>query len=338
GGGAKVGTLLAMPSAKGLFHRAICQSGPPVFENDREGATKVALSLLRELSIKPNGIEKLQELPGPVLLAAYKRVVGGDAGKGIASYAPVVDGITLPASLSDPVSQRLMPSVPVMVGNVRDESVQFVNADQMPSWGVSPGENFELQLADDRELRDFIMSESPVLGNRTVEEVDQIVLAYRKGEPGSSRVRLLMEITTDAFFWRKTLRYADQRRAQASGPVFYYEFRWRTPCYGSEYSPHGVEIPFVFDNMSYSYLFDEHDTPATRAAADPTGIRFTLRDQIVTAWTHFARTGSPSSISLPWTHYDGSGHSVMTLGTKSGVSANAWSAHRQSLFNMLGSA
>lgn len=334
GGGAKVGTLLAMPAAKGLFHRAIAQSGPPMFENDRASATEVARALLAELGIAAQQVSKIQDVSGPRLFAAYQKIMAGAGmAKAVGSFCPVIDGVTIPYSLSDPRSRASMPSVPMIVGSTRDETVQFINADLMPAWGMSPGENIALQLANDDELRDLVAQQSPALAKLPAKELDRIISSYRSAEPEASRVRLLMEITTDAWFWREVLVYADARQKLVSAPMFYYEFRWRTPCYGSAYSPHGVDLPFVFDNMDYSLLFDEHDTPETRAAADPAGARFGLRDEVLGAWTNFARTGNPSASSLHWPAYDGSKATAMIFDEHSGVAAGGWPTHRQALFD-----
>jgi para-nitrobenzyl esterase len=110
GGGWKVGTLLAMPTAKGLFHRAIQESGPNLRGIDRDAANKGAQTFLAELGLQadPAGVDAPQQLPMEKLLEAAR-------GPGL-PLAPVVDGRTLPAHPFDPVAPEVSAGVPLPIG------------------------------------------------------------------------------------------------------------------------------------------------------------------------------------------------------------------------------
>jgi para-nitrobenzyl esterase len=291
--------------------------------------------LLAELQISAQNIGKLQQVPAADLLRAYSRVIAQPQRDSFLEFAPILDGISLPAPFADPATRALSAHIPVMIGNARDETVQFINADRMPSWGMSPGENLLLQLANDEELCDFILQQSPILASRPAADTKKLVAAYRAGEPEASRLQILIQITTDAWIWKDTVAQTNNRCAPGNAAVYAYEFRWKTPCYGSQWAPHGGELPFVFNNLDYELLFDEHDTPATRAHADPDNHRARLRDQMVAAWTTFARTGYPSTATLPWPAYARDRQSVMIFDKDTAVSTNPWTPYRRSLLDML---
>jgi para-nitrobenzyl esterase len=319
GGGAKVTTLMAMPAAKGLFHRAIVQSAPQLGGFGRDEGTATAKALLTELHISEKDVRKLQDVAATDLLRAYSNVMVKN-GPSHYDFAPVIDGISLPDAIESPAAQALSAQIPLLIGNTRDETVQFINADRMPSWGMSPGENLALQLSNDQELRDFIIQQSPTMAQRPSSDTDKLIAAYRSENPGASRLQMLVHITTDVWIWHDTMIQTNRRSEPGNGPVFSYEFRWKTPCFGSQWAPHGGELPFVFNNLDYSLLFDEHDTLETRAHADPGNHRAALRDEIVNAWTTFARTGDPSTSALPWAPFSPDRRSIMLFDKLSHVS------------------
>src|SRR6202795_719102 len=117
GGGGKVGTLMAMPSAKGLFHRAIVESSSAIKGVTRSDATKSAETILAKLGLKPNQLDELQNLPMDRVLSI--NAGGGPAGNQGLRLAPVVDGRTLPADPFDPAAPDLSAHVPLTTAPVR---------------------------------------------------------------------------------------------------------------------------------------------------------------------------------------------------------------------------
>lgn len=119
----------------------------------------------------------------------------------------------------------------------------------------------------------------------------------------ASRLESLTAMLTDTFHWHSALLQAEMQAA-AGGSVYFYEFAWETPCFGRTWAPHGVELPFVFGNLTYPTAWDGHDSDALRVADDPAGDRFGLADQVMRAWGAFAHTGDPSTAELPWRKYN----------------------------------
>jgi len=124
GGGGKVATLMATPSAKGLFHKAICQSGASIKGVSRANATRAAETLLTKLNLKHDEIGKLQNMPFEQLTAALQ-----SAGVGF-GLGPVVDGKTLPHDPFDPGAPEESATVPLLIGTVEEE-VNFFPTTQL---------------------------------------------------------------------------------------------------------------------------------------------------------------------------------------------------------------
>src|SRR5437868_2871398 len=111
GGAGKVSTLLGMPAAQGLFHRAIAQSGSAVTSMAADAATQNAEALMSRLGLKVNQADALQKLPVEQVLAAMQAPGGGRAGF---AASPVVDGRSLPANVFDPAATAISASVPLL--------------------------------------------------------------------------------------------------------------------------------------------------------------------------------------------------------------------------------
>ncbi|MBI4766048.1 MAG: carboxylesterase/lipase family protein [Deltaproteobacteria bacterium] len=185
GGGRKVSILMAMPSAKGLFQRAIIESSPGLRGREPKAATALARQLLALLGIKADEIEKLQTLPAQVLLDAVSqlpapkhRLLGEGAGA-VLLLAPVVDGLYLPTHPFDPVAAPSMIDVPLIIGTNRDEAALFLAGDPRRRRLTEP------------ELRERL---TPVLGER----LDQVIDVYRKSRPKATPWDLLVGILSEA--------------------------------------------------------------------------------------------------------------------------------------------
>ena len=114
GGGGKVSTLLAMPAAKGLFHRAIAMSGSTLKGVPHDRATSGAEAFMARLGLKPNQVDELQKMPQAQLLGAMRGVQG-------LQLSPVTEGHTLPADPFDPVASPLSANVPFMISSTETE-------------------------------------------------------------------------------------------------------------------------------------------------------------------------------------------------------------------------
>jgi len=262
GGGGKVATLMAMPAAKGLFHRAICQSGASIKGMSRENATKTAQGLLTKLNLKPDQLDQLQNMPFDQLTEAIK---------GVGGLAPVVDGKTLPHDPFDPGAPEESATVPLLIGTVEEEINFFAGT--------------PLDPIDDASLHTRVKQTT-----RTDDATaDRLIAVYKKGRPNKSNVEIYQIIASDATFSGSVHTEADRKVAQGKAPVYKYYFTWQsTAREGKLRSFHTLEIPFVFENV-------DEGKSMTGSGQD----RYALSDKMSAAWTAFARTGNPNVKGLP---------------------------------------
>jgi para-nitrobenzyl esterase len=312
GGGAKVSTLLAMPGAKGLFHKAIIQSGPGLRSISAEDATRAAGILFAELGLKNGDVKALQAVPTEALLKAYFSIQPKLRAAGIgASFAPVVDGLALPRHPFDPDAPAASEEVSLLIGSNRTEATFPPFMPELAS----------LRHLDEAGLRSRIKAGFPK-GN-----VDALISAYRQANPTASPYDLLVYITTDRAIGANTIVLAERKLARSRAPVHVYRFDWETKVMdGIRRAMHTVEIPFVMDNtLSQAGLIG---TPAEGAA---------LAATMCTAWTSFARTGTPAAAGLPaWPAYSTSARRVMVFNTTSYLADDPGGAERRALLAALG--
>jgi para-nitrobenzyl esterase len=289
GGGSKVSTLLAMPSAQGLFHRAIIQSGPGLRGVEAKDGTEFAEKLLAHHGIKNNELEKLQMMPHEQLTASL-REMGGAGGPGAAMrLAPVVDGSYLPRHPFDPDCAPTAINVPVLIGTNKDESALFMAGDPRRR----RLEEHELLERLDRSLG----------SNR-----DSILNVYKKTRPNDSPWELLIGIQSEGTRLR-SIELAERKAAAGGAPVWMYLFTWESQALGNLFkASHAMEIPFVFDQPDIAPMTG--DTPE----------RAELAATMSTAWASFARNGNPNCDLVPkWAPYDANTRSTMLFDVPSKV-------------------
>jgi para-nitrobenzyl esterase len=287
GGGAKVGSLLATPSARGLFHKAIIQSGSQLAVLPRERATGAASAALEALGGGKFTLDRLQKLSSQDLKDAARTV------EGAMSFQPVVDGRFMPEQTwkdGAPVDSR---GIPMMIGTNSHEAVLFLSEMTQP-------------IGTDTELKRRFSTSGFQPPGMTDRQLDELVSVYRNAMPSGTRLELLIAMVTDVFMWHSALVQAEHKLAdpKASDPVYFYEFAWRTPCFGSSWALHAGELPFVFGNLTYPTAWDGKDDDAIRTADDPRGLRFVLAEQMMRAWGAFAHDGNPSTAELRWPEYN----------------------------------
>ena len=291
GGGAKICALMAMPSAQGLFHRAVVESGPMVWGVPVERATQSARLALAAMQIAPNKLGPLQTSTTEQLLKAYGKLAAEGATR---SLAPVVDGRGLPQHPFEPAA-AVSAKVPLLIGFNRTETT-FV---------LSGTDNFNL---DWRGLPERL---KPHVGDADLQEV---ITRYRNIMPKASASDLFFEITTQIMMTRNAVLVADRKAAQKAAPVWMYEVSWATPVDGGKWrSPHMLEIGLVFDNVAKS---ESLYGPATAAAQR-------MADLMSESWIAFARSGNPAIGTLPaWPAYDAARRAVMRFDMHSTVAFN----------------
>ncbi len=297
GGGAKVSTLLAMPTAQGLFHRAIVQSGPGLRVMSREKATEHTGKLLKALEIAPGNSEQLSAVPVEQIFAANAQVNRN----GLRGWSPVLDGQVLPHHPFDPVASAISADVPLIIGTNKDEATLFLLADK------------ESATLDETGLRARVQ----VMAG---DAADRLIATYHHVYPQYSPADLCAALMSDHMMRMNSITLAERKDAQRAAPVYMYLFTYETPALdGRLKSCHALEIPFVFDNVDRTDRF-------TGTSSE----RFPLAEKMSEAWMAFARDGVPFARELPpWPAYNREQRHTMIFGTTCRVEDDPGSALRE---------
>ena len=299
GGGGKVCALLGMPSAKGLFHKAVAQSGSFVNGALKADATKSAEALMTRLGLKPNQLDELQKLPVDQILTAMAPLAGqggrgggrgrggpfGQGGGGL-NFGPVIDGKTIPAAPFDPVATAISANIPLLCGSTETE-VTFTRGTPLDDM-------------DDQTLRDRMKQ----LVRTDDAEADKLIAAYRKGRPGVSNIDVYLIAASDNSFREGVLTVAERKADLKQAPVYMYYLTWRSPVRDGKLKAfHTLDIPFIFENV---------DLATAMTGANQS--RYALQDRMSAAWATFARTGNPNVKGLPeWPAFDATRRATMFL-------------------------
>jgi para-nitrobenzyl esterase len=269
GGGSKVSTLMAMPAAQGLFHKAIIESGAAVRVGTVADAAATRDKLLTLLGMKTVAIDALQKLPMQDLITASGKA-------GLLAFVPAMDGKILPTQPFDPVASPLSASVPVMVGSTKDEATNVFLTD--PTW----------QTMTDSDLTQRV---SATIGPQQAAKAIEL---YRSNAPDDKPMHLFTSIVTDQMFTHSSVLLAERKLAQRSAPVYMYKINWESPVLGGKLrSPHAVELPFVFDNV---------DVSAGLVGAGATQDQ--MAQLMSRTFAAFARSGNPDVQGYPhWPEY-----------------------------------
>jgi para-nitrobenzyl esterase len=278
GGGGKVNALLAMPSAKGLFHRAIVESGSLLTAQTEENSSKLADALLAKLGLDAGSVDKLQTLPVDQLEAAAVAVTARpNPGSGridfrhigaLLGWAPVMDGRVLPRQPYDPDAPAQSASIPLLVGTTLNE---FVTASGHP----------EFMEMNEENLKARVQTVFP-------DKADKVIAAAKEVYPSASPFQLWSVIAVSSVRG-SALRQARLKAAQGGAPAYCYQFAWQTPVLsGRPMAFHCSEIAFVFDNTDRC----ENMTGGGESAR-------ALAAKVSEAWIQFARTGNPNHKGLP---------------------------------------
>jgi para-nitrobenzyl esterase len=285
GGGRKVATLMAMPVARGLFHRAIIESGAVLRLTTRGDAVKQTELLLAELGVKAGQVREIQAVSMPRLLeadAAVQKKIGRRE-PGMTASTPMVDGTVIPAHPWDPKGPALSANIPLLIGYAHTEETLYDRP--------TP----EKLALDETGLRERAAKR---LGTDPGPVIDAFRTVNPKASPWDLWILIATEHPRGAYSRELAKRKADQRSAAA----FAYRFDWETPEGGGQMrSPHTIEIPFVFNNIKIAGPLISK-MPEAQALADQTSA----------AWVAFARTGDPNTATLPrWPAYSAATRDTM---------------------------
>ena len=280
GGGSKVTTLMAMPSAKGLFHRAIAQSGAQLRGATREHATRAAEQFLARLGLHKDQVDRIQQMPWQALQEAFfsePNIQG--LGNG-----PVVDGKSLPRDQWSPDAPAMSAEVPLLIGSTETED----------AWSDPPP---PLEMSEDE-----MMTRVRRITRNDDAKARELVALYRKTHAGITNTDVWLIMNADNTRRANVQKLGELKFAQGRAPAYAYYFAWRSPVHkGQMKAYHTLDIPFVFNNVD--------------VAASMTGSgqeRYALQHKMSAAWAAFARTGNPNHADIPnWPAFNPSQRATM---------------------------
>jgi para-nitrobenzyl esterase len=299
GGGAKIHILMAMPAAKGLFHRAVCQSGvirttpKGLSLPDRSTASEAAAGLLKDAGLGPAQARELQQLPIDRLLAAVTATIPAPG----RNFAPVVGTEDFPEPPNDAIAKGSA-RVPFMIGCTQHEA-NFMLASQ----GVDKTKLTEEQLQER-------------VAAIVADHAAQMIAGYRNNYPTYTPGDLLVRIMTDS------TRYASILAAEAhirggGAPTYMYLFTWESPLMPTLQSSHGIDGGFYFGNTEVLGM----------TKGNPEAQQISAKGSA--AWASFARTGNPSTSALgTWPQYTTAKRATMVFAANSHVVDDPMSADR----------
>jgi para-nitrobenzyl esterase len=217
GGGAKTSTVLATPSAKGLFHRAAVQSGSSLRMRTREDATKSAEQLLAKLNIPKTRIADIQKVSWQELLEAQSGI----------TFSPVVDGTILPHHPFDPVAPAESADVPMIISTTLEDAALSLT-------------NFNL---DEAGLK-------TILGQRFGDKAEEIFALYKQRYPQKSPFLIQAQVFTDSGFRRSAIIQGERKAALGKAPAYMYLWNWESPGFGGKFGAvHGIDVAASFHQV-----------------------------------------------------------------------------------------
>lgn len=308
-GGMSVAALMAAPAARGLFHKAIAQSGAAHIGYDRERAARVGRAVLDELELSPSNAARALEIPYGVIVHA-QIAVQADAreGKntrklGSLPFQPTIDGQILDGAPIAAIRAGSATGIPLLTGTTREEWKLFSAPN--PATRLMSAKNFTARI------------------ERLAGEAAADMLAAYDGASVFERFNALM---TDKVFTIPAIRLAEAQGVHA--PVFAYRFDWRSKLLGGIMgSCHGLELGFVFgtyrERLAGAFF-------GTGPEADA------LSKVMIDAWVNFARSGTPETGSTgSWPRYDAIKRQTSIFGDGSPLLVSAPNETRRRAWEMI---
>ena len=287
GGGSKVTTLMGMPSAEGLIHRAAAQSGGGGNIPTKEQQREVARLVMHDLELQPNDIASLQKMEWSRLVAAGNAAVAkinppgrgmmgpGAPGPPRVGWSPCVDGKVINIRSFFDAAPEISKNVPMMMGSVSEEGNHMLSRPSEEEWQVSLA-----KLYDDEKGRAIVTGLKRAYPEKTIQTLSYIC----SGTFGLNGLAMRNNV----------VKMAKLKYELKAAPAYAYYFTWQTPVLdGLPGAWHTAELQFCFDNTKRCEQ-GTGNTPEAQA----------LAKKMATAWANFARTGDPSQPGLNWTPTD----------------------------------
>ena len=265
GGGGKVGTLMCMPAAKGLFHKAIIQSGTLLNTMNKEKSQQLGLAVLEKLGLTPGEVEKLDTIPYQDLVKAGNDAIAEISGPRkpgsptMFGFAPSADGVTLLQQPFSPGFADISNDIPLMMGTTLNELVRTAYGEK----------DLTMEQARERLAKEY--------GDST----DQYIALFAEAYPDYTPQDLL---SIDKVFRPYTIRTADARALESSAPVYVYFLAWKSGVDdASKGSFHGLDIPLAFNTVDLRSDWTGN-----------TGEAWEMAGKMSSAWINFIKTGNPN--------------------------------------------
>jgi para-nitrobenzyl esterase len=333
GGGRKVAALMAMPGAKGLFQRAIVESGAILRLMDPVDAERQTSLLLAALGLKPGQMRELQNVPmGQLLLANDK---ANDLlvdqwpirEHGWAANTPTIVEKYLPHHPWDPEGPALSTDIPLMIGWAHTEETNWVRPTPenlaLDEAGLKQRVEARLRagtiLYKDRQVQMFGKRAGHV-------DVQRVIDAFRWDNPGATPFDLYVLIASDDPRGAHAREIGKRKAAQHGAPAYVYRFDWQTPEGGGMRSPHAIDIQFAFNNIALGGKLISRRQDA-----------YDLANKVSASWVAFARTGNPATPQLPnWPAYSTERRDTMLFNIESRVAQDPNHRARAAMEHVLG--
>jgi para-nitrobenzyl esterase len=290
GGGGKVNTLMAMPAAKGLFHKAAVESGSLLNASTADDSAKLGAAVMQQLGLSASQIDQLHDLPVERLIdagiAGVKSLAppfqpGGAFRLPRIGWQPTVDGRNLPTQPCDPVAPAMSAHIPLIVGTVLNEFASALYDTQLSTLTL---DGLKTRVAAS-------------YGDKADRIIEVFRTAHFKDTPGE-----IMSRISAAGVRQSAITQAERQSALGGAPVYNYWFCWQTPVLDRRPGAfHCAELSFVFDNT-------DRCAPMTGGGPAPRA----LAAKVSEAWLHLARHGDPNHPGLPkWPAFTASEKPVM---------------------------
>lgn len=281
GGGSKVTTLLGMPSAQGLIHRASAQSGgggnPPSAEQSRELTKRLVAKLgVKDMAALQKMDWALLNDAGNAVVAAMNPAPGPTAGPippaGSAArvgFGPTVDGRLITMRSFFEGAPAISKDVPMLIGSVSEEGNRMSSRPTEAEWLATLTKSY-----GDAKAAAIVAELKRAYPNKSIR-----TLSYICSGPGLNGLAIRNNVT----------RMSTMKYEQKGAPVYAWYFRWQSPMLEDAGAWHTAELAFCFDNTARCAQ-GTGNGPEAQA----------LAKKMATAWANFARTGNPSQPGLTW--------------------------------------
>jgi para-nitrobenzyl esterase len=283
-------SLMALPAASGLFHRAILASGGADVINTLDSATEFARHFVARLG----GKQRLRSVPVADLLRAQKEAQADSSSS--MPFRPVVDGKFLPGIPIELLRRGSARSITTMVGHTHDESRYLYT----PAQAASP--------ATRKRLLHLPQAKLP-----------SVIEAYQRAFPGEMTDDIMLRILSADLLAIPSLRIAEAQ-ASSGAMTYYYDMRYAVPGgpFG-RYSAHGIDVPLIFELI---------DTGFARTTFGYTSADFPMAIRVHATWVSFMKTGLPGNQLPDWAPYDLNRRYTMTIAADSRVISDPDKAER----------